>query len=113
MRASPPQETSLFAPERRARARRTDPVTSFWAAQGVDVNRRQGMVLSAFIGLEKATQDDLIARARELYGDVAESTIRTGCSELEQMSPPLVEWSGEYGTSARGGKARLYRRVVR
>lgn len=102
---------TLFPVQQKARRRKTDPISSFWSAQGIDCNRRQGMVLSAFIGLEDATHDDLIERAREMFGDVAESTIRTGVSELEAIG--LVEWTGLHGFSKRGGKARLYRRVVK
>ena len=104
-------QASLFSTPQKARRRRADPISSFWAAQGVDVNKRQGMVLSAFVGLQDATHDDLIERAREMFGDVAESTIRTGVSELEAIG--LVEWTGLHGFSKRGGKARLYRRVVK
>lgn len=104
-------QDTLFSVQQRARRRRTDPQSSFWAAQGIDCNRRQGMVLSAFVGIEDATHDQLIDRVREMFGDVAESTVRTGVSELEAMG--LVEWTGLHGFSKRGGKARLYKRVVK
>jgi hypothetical protein len=104
-------QLSLIAPPRTGRARRTDPITSRWAGWGIDVNRRQGMVLDAFVGLEQATHDELIDRVRAMYGDVAESTVRTGCSELEELR--LVECLGAIGSSRRGKPARVYRRVPR
>lgn len=104
-----PQDTSLFSLEKRARARKTDPITSFWAAQGVDVNRRQGMVLDALVAGE-ATQHELIDRVREMHGsNIAESTIRTGVSELQRDG--LVESLGPIGLSPSGHKANVYRRI--
>lgn len=109
MRA-PAQETSLFPTQERARRRRTDPITSFWAAQGIDCNRRQGMVLAAFIKGD-ATHEDLIERVREIYPDspVADSTVRTGCSEL--MEKGLVESLGAIGRTKFGKTCNVYRRV--
>lgn len=108
---TPVQSTSLFDTQERARARRHDKNSSWWAAQGIDCTARQAKVLSAFVGLETATHDQLIDRARELFGDVAESTIRTGCNELEAKG--LVECLGLIGTSKRGNRCGLYRRKLR
>lgn len=107
---APVQDSALFSVQQRARARRSDPVTSVFAAMGIDCTRRQAMVLTAFIGFETATHDQLIDAARERFGDVAESTIRTGCSELEEMG--WVERVG-IGLSKRGHKCGLYKRVIR
>lgn len=105
---SAPQDTTLFRVEKRARARRTDPITSFWAAQGVNVNRRQGLVLDALVS-GPATQHELIDRVRAMHGDqVPESTVRTGCSELQEMG--LVECLGAIGQSKLGRPANVYRR---
>lgn len=107
----PPQDSSLFATPPKARARRHDPITSVWAAQGVDVNRRQAMVLTALIQ-GPATQHEIIRRARELFGEsIAESTIRTGVSELEHRFPPLVEVTG-MGKAPSGKPARIYGRKL-
>jgi hypothetical protein len=104
------QDTRLFDPTPKARRRRTDPITSFWAAQGVDVNRRQAQVLDALVR-GQATHDELIDRVREMHGEqIAESTIRTGCSELQLAG--YVECLGPIGKSRRGHKANVYRRRV-
>ena len=106
---APKQDTSLFSTPEKARVRKTDPITSVFAAQGIDCNRRQAMVLTALVSGE-ATQHELIRRARELFGDIAESTIRSGVSELERKG--LVENLGAIGTSPSGHKANVYRRRV-
>lgn len=112
---APKQNSALFPVEQRARSRRTDPVTSAWAAQGIVCNRRQAMVLTALIQ-GQGTQHDIIKRAREIFGDnIAESTIRTGVSELmdeTRFFPPLVESLGPIGTSPSGHKANVFRRKV-
>lgn len=108
---APKQNTSLFVTEDRARARRRDPRTSYWAAQGIDVNARQAMCLDGFIA-GPCTQHVLIERVRELHGQtIAESTIRSGVSELERKG--LVENLGAIGESPSGHKANVYRRVVK
>ena len=111
---TPVQDTSLFPVKERARARRSDPVSSFWAAQGIDYNHRQGLVLNALIK-GPATQHEIIERVREAEGRyIAESTIRTGVSELQNnFHPPLVESLGPIGKSPSGHPANVYRRVVR
>lgn len=110
---TPVQDTALFGTQPKARARRHDPATSFWAAQGIDVNRRQAMVLDALV-YGKATQHEIIRRARELHGEhIAESTIRTGVSELENRFPPLVRCLGAIGKAPSGKAANVYERISR
>lgn len=107
---SAPQDTTLFPTKQRARARRTDPRTSFWAAQGIDCTYRQALVLDALVA-GPGTQHELIERVRAMHGQgIPESTIRTGVSELASMNPPLVECLGPIGRSPAGKPANVYRR---
>ena len=111
MKTQPRQDTSLFPVKERARARRNDPRTSWYAARGIDVNARQAMCLDGFIN-GPCTQHELIDRVRRIHGaHIPESTIRSGVPELVEKG--YVECLGEIGTSPSGKTVNVWRRKVR
>ena len=101
-------QASLFDTEEKARRRKTDPITSFWAAQGVDVTRSEGLVLNAFIK-GPGTSHQLYARIREQHHMTTPQRVRTALTTLRDKG--LVETvPGEYGPSENGGKSQIWRR---
>ena len=101
-------QSSLFSTEEKARRRRTDAITSFWAAQGVDVSRSEGLVLNAFIS-GRGTSHQLYERIRQQHHMITPQRVRTALTTLRDKG--LVETvPGEYGPSEHGGKSVIWRR---
>lgn len=101
------QATLFPMTERKARARKTDPLTSWWAANGVDVNRSEALVLVALIQ-GPATSDDLWERIIEAGHTITSQRVRTALSDMEKRG--LAEPNGEYGMTLNGGRSRVWRR---
>lgn len=91
-----------------AHARADDPESSWVAARSVkNLNQTHERVKACLIA-GPATDDQIIARYQDLYGqDATPQSIRSRRSEL--VTAGLVTFSGEYGTSANGGKSRIWR----
>lgn len=100
-----------------APTRRGDPVTSFEAAEKVDVNRMQEETVKALAGLSHPVEE---WRLQELVGKrlgcrLGDSTIRTRLSELvrkglvELVRKGLVELVDRKGRSRTGHKCSRYR----
>lgn len=92
-----------------APTRRGDPVTSFEAAEKVDVNRMQEETVKALAGLSHPVEE---WRLQELVGKrlgcrLGDSTIRTRLSELVRKG--LVELVDREGRSRTGHKCSRYR----
>ena len=92
-----------------APTRRNDPVTSFEAAEKVDVNRMQEETVKALAGLSHPVEE---WRLQELVGKrlgcrLGDSTIRTRLSELVRKG--LVELVDREGRSRTGHKCSRYR----
>lgn len=92
-----------------APTRRGDPVTSFEAAEKVDVNRMQEETIKALAGLSHPVEE---WRLQELVGKrlgcrLGGSTIRTRLSELVRKG--LVELVDREGRSRTGHKCSRYR----
>lgn len=102
-------QLTLLSPEPRARARRTDPITSFWAAQGVDVKVSEGLVLNALIS-GPGTPHDLYLRIIERGHSITPQRVRTALSDMKARG--LCAPTGAMGISEHGGKSRVWGRVV-
>lgn len=88
-------------------ARHTDPETSHEAAESI---RDQAWSLQRYVlwYLQKyGPMDD--SELCDWLQQHSPSSVRTRRKELERMG--LVEWTGEYGTTASGRRARLWRAV--
>lgn len=100
-------QTSLFPTEQRARARRSDPLTSWWAANGVDVSRSEALVLVALVN-GPGTSDELWERIIGAGHSITPQRVRTALSDMERRG--LTEPTGEYGMTLNGGRSRVWRR---
>lgn len=105
-----PTQTSLLA-QPRARARKTDPWTSHYAAQGVDVTRGQAIVLTAF-SRGAGTDDQIIERIAHYWPEVQITPQSVRSRRAELVRKGLIEDSGEVGLSHFGGRSKVWRRVV-
>jgi len=91
-----------------AHARRTDPMTSHEAAWSLgDLSEKQGRVLALFDARTLATDAQLRADYRRVYGPVAESTVRTRRRELQDLG--LVVLEDVKGFTTGGRRCRRYR----
>lgn len=100
-------QVSLFDVERKARRRRTDPITSYWAAQGIDVSASEGLVLNAFIS-GRGTSHELHQRIVASGHSITPQRVRTALSDMEKRG--LTIRTGEYGLSENGGPSEIWRR---
>ena len=91
-----------------AHARRTDPMTSHEAAWSLgDLSEKQGRVLALFDARTVATDAQLRAHYQQVYGPVAESTVRTRRRELQDLG--LVVLADTKGVTSGGRSCRRYR----
>ncbi len=93
-----------------AHARADDPESSWVAARSVkNLTTVHERILACLIS-GKATDDQIIERYRDYYGnDATDQSIRSRRKEL--VNAGLVTFTGEYGISANGGKSRMWGRV--
>lgn len=92
-----------------AHTRRDDPVTSFEAAETVDVNRMQEETVKALAGLSYPVEEWRLQERveRRLGCRLGDSTIRTRLSELVRKG--LVEIADRRGYSRTGHRCARYR----
>lgn len=94
-----------------AHARADDPESSWVAARSVrNLTQTHERVLACLIA-GKATDAEIIARYRDYYPEAhdTDQSIRSRRAELTKAG--LVAWTGDYGKSENGGKARKWGRV--
>ncbi len=91
----------------KARARRTDPITSHSAADSVDVKGHRAVVLEA-LRFGPATDEELIDRIRQRWPEAAPSdqSIRSRRCELRRMG--FVRATDEFRPSSRGNSSRVW-----
>ena len=100
----------MFPVKERARARRSDPITSWWAAQGVDVSRSEGLVLNALIN-GPAVPHIIWERILDKGESITPQRVRTALSEMKKRG--LVHTTGKIGLSENGGPSREWARTVK
>ena len=89
------------------RARSTDPETSHWAADAVNLRDNQREVLAALCGGGPRPHESLVAYMRnELRSLQTASGIRTRCHELVEAGH--VQWSGRYAVTTTGQRTRVW-----
>lgn len=94
-----------------ARARADDPESSWIAARSIkNLTQTHERVLACLI-TGKATDAEIIARYRRYYPEAKDTdqSIRSRRAELTRAG--FVSWTGDYGRSENGGKARCWGRV--
>src|SRR5688500_7814468 len=101
-------QPSLFSVPETARRRRTDPITSFWPTQGIDVSASEGLTLNAFAGAGPGTSHELSPRLQERGPSISPQRVRTALTTLEKRG--LTYRTGRYGVSEYGKKAEIWSR---
>lgn len=101
-------QAALFDLERKARRRRSDPISSFWAAQGIDVSASEGLVLNSLVS-GRGTSHELHQRIVQRGHRITPQRVRTALKELESRG--LTHRTGEYGLSEHGGKSEVWSRA--
>ena len=101
-------QASLFSVERRARARRNDPYTSWYATQGIDVSRSEAMTLTALVS-GPGTSDEIWQRIVDRGDPITPQRVRTALSEMRKRG--LTRTTGETKPSLNGGPSRVWTRA--